>query len=31
MAASVASVGGQDLQPHQDELIRRAERYVSLR
>jgi acetoin utilization deacetylase AcuC-like enzyme len=31
MAASVASVGGQDLQPHQDEIIRRAERYVSLR
>ncbi len=26
-----ASVGGQDLQPHQDEIIRRAERYASLR
>jgi acetoin utilization deacetylase AcuC-like enzyme len=31
MAASAASVGGQNLQPHQDEIIRRAERYVSLR
>ena len=31
MAARAASMGGQDLQPHQDEIIRRAERYVSLR
>jgi acetoin utilization deacetylase AcuC-like enzyme len=30
MAARAASMGGQDLQPHQDEIIRRAERYVSL-
>jgi hypothetical protein len=31
MAASAAAVGGQDLQPHQDDIIRQAERYVSLR
>jgi hypothetical protein len=31
MAAAAAAVGGQDLQPHQDEIIRRAEQYVSLR
>ena len=30
MAAFVASVGGQDLQPHQDDIIRRAERYAAL-
>jgi hypothetical protein len=31
MAARAASVGGQDLQPHQDEIIRRAWRHASLR
>ena len=31
MSASAAAVGGQDLQPHQDAVIRRAERLVSLR
>ena len=31
MATRAASMGGQDLQPHQDEVIRRAERYASLR
>jgi hypothetical protein len=31
MAAWAALVGGQDLQPHQDEIIRRAERHGSLR
>jgi hypothetical protein len=31
MAAWAASVGGQDLEPHQDAIIRRAERHVSLR
>ncbi len=31
MAARAASAGGQDLQPHQDEIIRRAERLASLR
>jgi hypothetical protein len=30
MAGRAASMGGQDLQPHQDEIIRRAERYASL-
>ena len=30
MAARAASAGGQDLQPHQDEVIRRAERLASL-
>jgi len=29
MAAFVASVGGQDLQPHQDDVIRRAERVAT--
>jgi hypothetical protein len=31
MAASASSVGGQELQRHQDDLIRQAERLVSLR
>jgi hypothetical protein len=31
MAAWATSVGGQDLAPHQDEVIRRAERLASLR
>jgi len=31
MAARAASVGGQNLEAHQDAIIRRAERYVSLR
>ena len=31
MAARTASAGGQELQPHQDELIRRAERLAVLR
>ena len=31
MAAWAASAGGQKLQPHQDEIIRRAERLASLR
>jgi acetoin utilization deacetylase AcuC-like enzyme len=31
MGGRAASMGGQDLQPHQDEIIRRAERYASLR
>ena len=31
MAAAAALVGGQDLQPHQDQIIRQAERYASLR
>lgn len=31
MAARAASVGGQNLEAHQDEIIRRAERHVSLR
>ena len=31
MAARAKSMGGQDLQPHQDEIIRRAERSMSLR
>jgi hypothetical protein len=30
MAASAAAVGGQDLEPHQDAVIRRAERLASL-
>jgi len=30
MAARAASVGGQNLEAHQDAIIRRAERYVSL-
>jgi hypothetical protein len=31
MAGRAASMGGQDPQPHQDEIIRRAERYASPR
>src|SRR5262249_26897123 len=31
MAASAAAVGGQDLQPHQDAVVRRAERLPSPR
>jgi hypothetical protein len=31
MAASAAAVAGQALEPHQDAVIRRAERLVALR